>query len=122
MGFVQFDISGLSGSVSSAMLKVHVLSVVTPGVLDVHGVLGSWSELTLTHNNKPAYGVRADSVAIATGDAGTVVSLDITALAQQWAASPSTAFGIMLKSPDSFNGTFDTREAMQPPIVEVELQ
>jgi hypothetical protein len=122
LSFVRFDVSELSGSVASATLTLHVQEVVTAGVVDVHGVLGNWGELTLTHNNKPAYGVRQTSVALASGHAGTVVSLDITALAQQWAASPSTAFGIMLASSDTFNGTFDTREAAQPPIVEVQLQ
>jgi hypothetical protein len=121
MSFLQFDLSQLSGSVASAAVKVYVEGVVAPGVLDVHGVQGNWSELTLTHNNKPAYGVPEASVALASGDAGTVISLDITALAQQWAASPSTAFGVVFIARDTLNVTFGTRESAHAPVVEVQV-
>lgn len=121
LAFVRFDVSELSGSVASANLEVHVQDVVTPGVLDVHGVQGDWGELTLTHTNKPGYGLRQSSVPVSSGHAGAVINLDVTALAQQWAASPSMAFGVVLTSRDSLNVTFDTREAGTPPTVAVDL-
>lgn len=121
LSFVRFDVSGLNDTVSAATLKLYVREVLNAGIVDVRVVQDNWSELQLTHNNKPMYSAApVTSLALSPADEGTVVSLEITGLVQQWAASPATAFGIALTS-QNLNARFDTREGAHAPAVEVML-
>ena len=54
VSFAQFDASGLSGVVTSAILHITVQDVPTAGILNVSSVQASWDEGVITHNNKPA--------------------------------------------------------------------
>ncbi|MBA3564580.1 MAG: DNRLRE domain-containing protein [Gammaproteobacteria bacterium] len=120
VGFVQFDVSALNGTLSTALLKLHVQDVLDPGVLDIHAAQGVWNELSLTHRNKPPYDpAPLASVALTGADEGNVISVDVTSLVQQWAASPSAAFGIALSS-HALHALFDTRETAHEAFIEVQ--
>lgn len=120
LGFVKFDVSVLSGMVTEAVLQLRVTDVLDSGVLEAHAVHGSWSESGLTHDNKPPYGAALADVALTSADEGTTVSLDVTSLVQQWAATPAAAFGIALSS-DALHAVFDTRETANAPFIEATL-
>lgn len=54
-GYLRFDLRGLQGDVTQAMLSLHALK--DSGALDLRGVADtSWRESTVTYNNAPAIG------------------------------------------------------------------
>jgi len=55
LGYAQFDVSGISGTVTSATLRVYANSNHSTGY-EVQAVAASWSESIITYNNAPAYG------------------------------------------------------------------
>jgi hypothetical protein len=118
IGFVQFDVAGLSGGVTAATLELFVREVRAVGTLEVHPVNAAWREASLSYNNKPPYGATIASLAVTANDVGRTISLDVTTLVQQWTAAPSGAFGVALTSP-GMHVRFDSREGANPPAIKV---
>lgn len=117
--FLDFDVSGLGSSVESAVLNLYVQDLRTAGSLLVHPIQSSWTEFDITHNNRPVLGAAQITYNLGAADEGSYVQIDVTALVQQWAASPGTAFGIGLTTTDSLHALFDTREAGNAAFIEV---
>jgi hypothetical protein len=120
-GFVDFDISGLSGTVTSAILNLHVQEVMSTGGVNVSAMLAAWDEDQITHNNKPAHAPTPSAVfAVNSSDEGATIQIDVTSLVQQWASSPSTAYGIALTAANSnAHILFDTKEAGNAAFIDV---
>src|SRR5262245_26905076 len=58
VSYVRFDVSSLPSepAVQSAVLRLWVRSVVTPGTIEVAPVLGPWQEGTITAGSAPELG------------------------------------------------------------------
>jgi len=123
VSFAQFDVSALTGTVTSAILNLPVQNVLAAGTLNVSSVQASWDEQTITHTDKPLVNdVPAAATSISTGDVGTTIQIDVTGLVQQWALSPGDAFGIALTAADALHVLFDTKEgAGSAPFIEVTM-
>ncbi len=74
--YLRFSVSGLSGSVTRAILRVYANSALNTGIAAQRVASNTWSESTLDYDNAPAVGsVVASSSVIS---ASTWVSLDVT--------------------------------------------
>jgi chitodextrinase len=111
--YLRFDVSGLSGSVSQATLKLFPTSSSSAGI-DVHAEAdNSWQESTLTWNNAPAF-ASASSASSGSLSANSPVSIDVSALVD---ANGSVSF--VLTSSDSSGIYLASRESANPPQLEV---
>src|SRR5207244_4367434 len=83
-GFVKFKLTpnlpaGTVGShIGKATLKLFVGSVNAPGAFEIHAVLATWSEATITDSSAPAIGPALATVNITTDQAGKWVTVDLT--------------------------------------------
>jgi hypothetical protein len=84
--FLTFDLGALPPStrVARATLRLWVSTVATPGNLEIRRVSDAWQEATITAANAPATGALVANASIGASDLGRVVSIDVTALAQDW--------------------------------------
>jgi hypothetical protein len=121
IAYIQFDVSTLSpGSVASAKLRMFHDFNTTPGVsYDIHRVLGSWAENTLTGANAPGYDATPSASLVFDGAAAVWREWDVTSLVQGWVNGANTNFGMVIfRNPNQGpwpylrsrnHGTVDTR-------------
>src|SRR5690606_25453426 len=119
VSYAAFDVSSLGSPVTSAVLRLFVQDVLSSGTVQVHALQGPWSEATVTHNTRPPSGAVLAAHAVGTAAEGTTIEIDITSIVQGWQASPATAHGIALTAAGGLHVLFDTREAANPPAIEV---
>ncbi|MBD0282193.1 MAG: DNRLRE domain-containing protein [Thermoleophilaceae bacterium] len=114
VSYLRFDLSGLTGSVQKATLRVHARTSADSLGVDLHGVSSNlWTEGGLTYSNAPPIGA---SVHRSGGfSAGAWVSLDATQLVQG-GGLVSMAIGTV----SSTRREFDTRESAYGPQLVVE--
>jgi hypothetical protein len=119
---VKFNLSTIpSGStINSATFKArHSYISSGSGARDitVWRITGSWSEGSVTWNNKPGYGGSYDSVSIGHGNWGWY-EWDVKDLVQEWVNGTYSNYGLMLRGPEysgaGFRG-FSTREGSYTP-------
>jgi N-acetylneuraminic acid mutarotase len=128
---VQFDLSAIpSGStINSAAFEAYLV-----GWYDypdryrdiaVHRVTGTWSEDSVTWNNKPDYGESYDSVSIKAEEVWDWHSWDVRNLVQEWVNGTHANHGIMLRGPEQSDDpgwrSFSTREGPNPPRLVVDF-
>jgi hypothetical protein len=95
IGLMQFDLSGITGTVSSATLTFNVVQVLDAGTLGLHVVTGpTWAENSVTYNTRPGFQATA-ATTTAVGFVGSV-SVDVTTIVQQWVSNPSSNYGLAL--------------------------
>src|SRR5690606_18598582 len=102
------DVSALSGSVTTAVLKLHVQDLVSTGIVRVHALQGSWSEGAVTHNDRPVLTTPLASRSISPIQEGTTIEIDITSIVRSWQVSPGTAYGVALTGTNGLHVTFDS--------------
>ncbi|RMG93408.1 MAG: DNRLRE domain-containing protein, partial [Chloroflexi bacterium] len=110
--YLQFDLQGLSGTVTNARLEMLILSGAT--MFDVAGVAdNSWQEMTINANNAPVIG----SVINSSGPivAGTWVSIDVTSY-----INGDGIYSLALTTADSGRTLLYSRESGNPPRLIVE--
>ena len=128
---VVFDLSTIpSGStINSATFEAYLVdSYDYPNRyrdVTVYRITGSWSEGSVTWNNKPDYGGSYDSTSIKHG-ADVWCSWDVIDLVQEWVNGTYSNHGIMLRGPeqsgaDSAWRSFSTREGPHPPRLVVDF-
>lgn len=99
--YLRFNLTGLSGTVSSVQLRVYgkidgtAVPSVPVGVFAVSNT--TWTETALTWNNKPASGIALDT-ATATNAAYTYHTWDITGYVQSELAAGRTNIALVMKS------------------------
>ena len=98
---LSFDLSSLptgttATQIGKATLRIWVNRVNTKGLVQIAPVTGSWQESTATYNGKPGTGSTIASFTAA--NANQFVAIDVTAQVQSWVTSPSSNFGLALKS------------------------
>jgi len=109
-GLVQFDLSTLSGNVSSALLTFNILDVYGPGNVELHLIATQWNEGTVTYNTRPPFSPSGFSFPVETSDIGGPVTIDITSIAQSWVSNPASNQGLALVMP-SGKVKFASRES-----------
>lgn len=115
--FLKFDISAISTSVSSAILRLNgrLSNTQTPSIaVEVHNVTNTtWLENTITWNNKPA----AEATILASTNVNSTINqyyeLDITSLIANARAAGSTLVTLKLLNTNSTNNQviFNSKEA-----------
>jgi hypothetical protein len=96
---LQFDLSTLpvgttAGQVSRALLRLYCNRVTTAGLVSVQGVGSAWGEYSVTYATLPSL---EGAVQVAqVSQAGTYVTVDVTALVQGWIGAPPTNNGLAL--------------------------
>jgi hypothetical protein len=122
ISYLQFDTSGLTGPVSSALLTLSVDEVIVAGTVSVHAIEEAWTETGITANNSPSTAVAsAATFPVLGSDVGTEIQVDITALVAAWQASPGTAFGLALRHVDTTRVAFDTKEGGSAAFIDVDM-
>jgi len=77
VGLVKFDLSSISGQISSAAIELTGANAATGGNVSIYSIANdNWDEETVTYSNAPAKGSLLGSSSL--GAAGTVYSIDIT--------------------------------------------
>lgn len=105
-GFVKFNLDALSGSpIESAVLRIPLDDVGTPGWVTVHRALGGWTETGITHNNKPGLSNALASFNVGSADVGQTVSVNVTQLVRQMISSGSDSIAFATANADIGMGT-----------------
>ena len=109
---LQFDLSNLpagttASQVSRAVLRLYCNRAEAPGLVSVHPVTASWGEYSITYATLPT--LDAATQVFQVSQAGSYVSVDVTALVQGWIADSSTNNGIGLTA-GSATAQFDSKE------------
>lgn len=123
---VMFDLSTIpSGStINSATFEAYLVGWYDyPDryrAVAVHRMTETWSEDSVTWNNKPDYSESYDSVSIKAEESWDWHSWDVIDLVQEWINGTHSNQGIMLRGPeqsgaDSAWRSFSTREGPNPP-------
>lgn len=113
IAYFNFNLSALAGTVISATLK---LSVTSNGSVDGGSVSTvsdtSWTETTLTYNNRPA--ISAPIVSIGAAPANQAVTVDVTS-----AVTSSGMLGLAVASTNGDGVSYASRENSLPPLLTV---
>jgi len=109
---LQFDLTTLptgltSGQVAHATLTVFVNRVNGIGIVTLAPATSAWSESAVTSATAPSLGATAGMFTAST--VGQYVTLDVTALVQNWVTTPATNFGLALSS-GTANLLLDSKE------------
>lgn len=127
VAYLEFDLSTVAGAeIASASLALSgaVIDASTARMrVDVHSVLGDWTETGITWTNRPAMG---DSVGSLVMDRTTEYrEVDVTALVRDSATGIAPTMSVGLAQDSAFDGTiglrtqFFTRESVSQPYIEV---
>ncbi|GKU79744.1 DNRLRE domain-containing protein [Paenibacillus sp. L3-i20] len=103
---LKFNLSSLTGTITNAKLRIYGSSSSTT-TLNASEIADSWSEATLTWNNKPATGISVGSVAMNT--ITTYYEIDVTAYVIAQTAGDDMASFILSESAGKYT-TFNTSE------------
>jgi hypothetical protein len=106
--YLRFAVSGLSGTVQSATLRIYANSANTTGFA-VHSVAdNTWSESGITYANSPAEGgIISNSAAF---NAGAWVAVDVTSYVKA-----AGTFNLAIDSTNATNTSLASREAANAP-------
>jgi PKD repeat protein len=105
--YLKFEVTGLGGPISSAVLRLYVTEGSSAGGT-LYEVDGSWTETGITWDNAPAIG----SVPIVSAGAVSVgwIELDVSAV-----VTGEGAYSFVLTSDDSNSAYYSSREGANPP-------
>jgi hypothetical protein len=109
--YLRFDLSGLpsDSTITSATLRLrHAGGQDYPGqsrTTTFYRVTGSWSEASLTWNNRPGYAEAVGSVST-TYNLQDWVSLDVTNLVRAWVSGSQPNYGLVAIGPESTVGIY----------------
>lgn len=112
--YLRFDLTGYPVTpISSATLRLWPRTVDEPGRLDFYLVQGTWSESTLTFNNKPALAAAPfASVPVTAASEGIFLNVNLTAQVAGWLNGSIPNFGIAIlpSAADPVRAEFDSKE------------
>jgi len=101
---LQFDLASIpaNSSVTSAILALYLYSVSTSIDINIttHRITDSWDESAVNWNIQPGHHTEAVGTT-AVGAVSATYNFTITSLVSLHVASPSTNYGVMLKSPET---------------------
>jgi len=90
---LEFDLSGISGKTTSAILSLFIYSDRgNEYPFGVHRITSTWEDTEPTWNNQPAFDTTADA------SFATANDIDVTSLVDKWTSSGYPNFGMLIKS------------------------
>jgi len=109
---LEFDLGVLpagttAAQVSKAVLRLYLNRVDAAGQVQVQPVNAAWGEYSVTYATLPALGSPVQTVSAS--QAGSYVTVDVTALVQGWIADPASNHGLALAA-DTAAVQFDSKE------------
>lgn len=113
--FINFDISGLIGkTIISAKIKIYGAEFYANFNIGAKRITSTWSEETLTFNNKPTVDSTSRNTSVPSGNGWK--ELNVTEIIQE-ACSGSDYYGIYIYAVDNnYNWCqFDSKEGLHPP-------
>jgi hypothetical protein len=105
---MRFQVSGLSGTVSSARLRLFANNPTTDGPALYRGT-GAWAEAAVTWNNRPSLGASPLGT-LGVVDTDTWVELDVTA-----AVTANGTYDFVLAAGSADGSSYHSREAVNRP-------
>ena len=115
ISFLEPNLVGLTGAVTSATLRLFVDNVRDDGAVQVSTVIGNWFELGIRWNNQPIINPPVTSFAITGASEGGYIEIDVTSIVQGWQARNPPPFGIALRSDGDVDVSFATTESDNVP-------
>jgi hypothetical protein len=116
ISYARFSLSAVPSDpdVQQAILRLWVMSVSSPGTIEVRPIVSPWQESTISWASSPYLGPPITTLAVTTADALHFIDVDITTLVQDWASGAVDNNGVALRGVDSgaVNVTFDTKESI----------
>ena len=111
--YLRFDLSGISGTITRATLKLLPNASHAAGIAAHRGTVNTWSETGITYQNAPPYD------ASTVGSSGSLVSgawtsMDVTA------AVNGATLTLVLTTTSSTQTNLSSRETANPPVLVVE--
>ena len=97
--YIRFDLSTLPADapILNATMRLFVDQVFNPGSIDLHAVLGSWDESTITPDTAPSIlPAPFTSALISSGAEQKFVSIDVTSIVELWIDGSTPNYGIAL--------------------------
>jgi hypothetical protein len=109
---VQFDLGVLpagttSAQISRAVLRLYCNRVDAAGQVSVQPVDAAWGEYSMTYATLPPLGSAVQAISVS--QAGSYVTVDVTAQVQGWIAAPATNNGLALTA-NAAAVQFDSKE------------
>lgn len=109
---LQFDLTALPAGttpaqIARATLRLFSNRVDTAGTVRLQGISSAWGEYSVTYATLPP--IASSSASVPITQAGTYVSVDVTAFVQGWLTNPASNNGIALTSTDAV-AQFDSKE------------
>jgi len=116
--FVKFNMTGLSGTVTSAKLRLFVTTTSTDSAI-VQTSASTWVETTLNWNNRPLPGATLGSVVPGTANAWVEIPLTASAF-----SAGNGTYSLMVRSSGTSSAVFQSREAANDPqlVLETSVQ
>ncbi|GJM40800.1 MAG: hypothetical protein DHS20C20_10820 [Ardenticatenaceae bacterium] len=111
--YMRFDVTGLTGTVSNATLRVFVQTTSTAGFAVQEVADNSWVETSINYNNAPAIGAVINNSG--TTSAGNYVDIDVTSY-----ISGNGLYSMALTTTDTALIIAQSREGFNPPELVVE--
>jgi hypothetical protein len=103
----------LGSHVGKATLKLFLGNVKTPGTVEIHTVLGAWSEATVTNATAPAIGPAIASVTVTADQEAKWLTIDLTQSVKDWLDLITPNNGIALLAAGGAEVSFDSKENRQ---------
>jgi lysophospholipase L1-like esterase len=117
IGLVQFDLSSLSGAtVSSAVLNFRLNNLKAGGNINLQLIDEPWSESSVNFASQPDFGATVLAVPVTTSDVGSVISVDVTQVVQDWISGVQPNHGIRLQASQSIKAEIDSSESAGTPM------
>jgi hypothetical protein len=121
---IRFDLTGLpsGATIANASLVLYLSRFTTAGTIYVSPVAGPWGELTVSYDSFPGREAAVASFSVSQG--ATYITVDVTSLAQAWAADGNTNYGVALWT-SSASAIFDSKENIStshPAVLDITLE
>jgi CubicO group peptidase (beta-lactamase class C family)/lysophospholipase L1-like esterase len=117
VGLVQFDLSPLNGSaISNAVFNFRLNSLRTGGNIDLQLIDEPWSESSVNFANQPAFSGTVQSVPVTTADVGSMVSVDLTEIVQNWVNGSQPNHGLRLETSQTIKAEINSSESPGTPM------
>lgn len=111
---IRVDTDFLDGAtVNSATASIRIDAIRDSGDIEVFTVTSAWDEGSVSWNTRPEVQPAPFAViGLSESSAGSVIDIDITALAREWADGTITDAGLMLATGDGIRALFDSKETV----------
>lgn len=113
--FVDFNWSLVTGTVTSAKLRLYVDRVRRVGTLQTSAVLGNWFESGIRFENQPGISASTTSISFTGAVEGSFIEIDVTTIVQGFQARMPSPNGFALVSAGDLDASFATVESANPP-------